>query len=124
MDGNDIDDIKRLLERRNNEINIIEKVASKINKSLDMDAIANTMLASMHEYFDFEHSMILLVDQNEIFGNEWKYFASYAEVLNKNKIISDLSVFEDKYKNPDEFCCLLTKVDNNSKIIFIPYPED
>ena len=52
MDGNDIDDVKRLLERRNNEINIIEKVASKINKSLDMDAIANTMLASMHEYFD------------------------------------------------------------------------
>ena len=64
MDGNDIDDVKRLLERRNNEINIIEKVASKINKSLDMDAIANTMLASMYEYFDFEHSMILLVDQN------------------------------------------------------------
>ena len=30
-----------------------------------MDAIANTMLESMHEYFDFEHSMILLVDQNE-----------------------------------------------------------
>ena len=67
MDGNDIDDVKRLLERRNNEINIIEKVASKINKSLDMDAIANTMLESMHEYFDFEHSMILLVDQNEGF---------------------------------------------------------
>ena len=66
----------------------------------------------------------LLVDQNEILSKEWKYFASYAEVLNKNKNIADLSVFEDKYKNPDEFCCLLTKVDNNSKIIFIPYPED
>ena len=65
MDGNNIDDVKRLLERRNNEINIIEKVASKINKSLDMDAVATTMLASMHEYFDFEHSMILLADQNE-----------------------------------------------------------
>ena len=47
------------------EIKIIEKVASKINKSLDIDAIANTMLASMHEYFNFEHSMILLVDKNE-----------------------------------------------------------
>ena len=43
MDGNDIDDIKRLLERRNSEIKIIEKVASKINKSLDIDAIANTI---------------------------------------------------------------------------------
>ena len=64
MDGNDINDVKRLLERRNNEINIIEKVASKINKSLDMDAVATTMLTSMHEYFDFEHYMILLVDQN------------------------------------------------------------
>ena len=65
MDGNDIDDVKRLLERRNKEIDIIGKVASKINKTLDIDAIANTMLESMHEYFDFEHSMILLVDQNE-----------------------------------------------------------
>ncbi|MAQ22463.1 MAG: hypothetical protein CMB87_04820 [Flammeovirgaceae bacterium] len=66
----------------------------------------------------------LLIDQNEILGNEWKYFASYAEVLNKKKIISNLSVFQDKYKNPEEFCCLLTKIDINSKIIFIPYPED
>ena len=65
MDGNEIDDVKRLLERRNKEIDIIGKVASKINKTLDIDAIANTMLESMHEYFDFEHSMILLVDQNE-----------------------------------------------------------
>ena len=63
MDGNEIDDVKRLLERRNKEIDIIGKVASKINKTLDIDAIANTMLESMHEYFDFEHSMILLVDQ-------------------------------------------------------------
>ena len=74
MHENDIDDVKRLLERRNNEINIIEKVASKINKSLDMDAIANTMLESMHEYFDFEHSMILLVDQNE---SSLKVIATY-----------------------------------------------
>ena len=72
MDGNDIDDVKRLLERRNNEINIIEKVASKINKSFDMDAIANTMLESMHEYFDFEHSMI--VDQN---AGSLKVIATY-----------------------------------------------
>ena len=74
MDGNDIDDVRRLLERRNNEINIIEKVASKINKTLDMDAIANTMLASMHEYFDFKHSMILLVDKNE---SSLKVIATY-----------------------------------------------
>ena len=66
----------------------------------------------------------LLIDQNEILNNKWKYFASYAEVLIEKKIISDISIFKEKYKNPDEFCCLLTRIDINSKIIFIPYPED
>ncbi len=27
----------------------------------------------------------LLIDQNEILNNKWKYFASYAEVLNRKK---------------------------------------
>ena len=53
------------LERRNKEIEIIERVASQISKTLNLDAIAKTMLVSMEEYFDFKHSMILLLDNTE-----------------------------------------------------------
>ncbi len=66
----------------------------------------------------------LLVDINEINDNKWKYFASYLEILQEKKIINDLKVFKESYKNSDEYCCLLTVLNNNSKIIFIPYPED
>jgi hypothetical protein len=47
------------LERRNKEIEIIERVASQISKTLNLDAIAKTMLVSMEKYFNFKHSMIL-----------------------------------------------------------------
>ena len=53
------------LERRNKEIEIIEKVASQISKTLNLDAIAKTMLISMEEYFDFKHSMILLLNNSQ-----------------------------------------------------------
>ncbi len=66
----------------------------------------------------------LLIDINEISDNNWKYFASYLEILQEKKIISNLRVFKESYKNSDEYCCLLTILNNKSKIVFIPYPED
>tara|TARA_B100000029_G_scaffold515064_2_gene620345 strand:- start:925 stop:1293 length:369 start_codon:yes stop_codon:yes gene_type:complete len=66
----------------------------------------------------------LLIDQNEIKSNKWKYFASYLEFLHSKKILNDIDIFKEKYKSHDEYCCLLTVINNNSKIIFIPYPED
>ncbi len=66
----------------------------------------------------------LLIDVNEIKDNKWKYFASYLEFLHSKKIITDIDIFKEKYKNHNEYCCLLTVINNNSKIIFIPYPED
>jgi Mg2+/Co2+ transporter CorC len=66
----------------------------------------------------------LLIDQNEIKSNKWKYFASYLEFLHSKKILKDIDIFKEKYKSHDEYCCLLTVINNNSKIIFIPYPED
>ena len=66
----------------------------------------------------------LLIDQNEIKSNKWKYFASYLEFLYSKKILNDIDIFKEKYKSHDEYCCLLTVINNNSKIIFIPYPED
>ena len=65
MIENDAKTLAEQLERRNKEIEIIEKVASQISKTLNLDAIAKTMLISMEEYFDFKHSMILLLDNSQ-----------------------------------------------------------
>ena len=65
MIESDAKSLAEQLERRNKEIEIIEKVASQISKTLNLDAIAKTMLISMEEYFDFKHSMILLLDSSE-----------------------------------------------------------
>ena len=65
MIDSDAKTLAKQLERRNKEIEIIERVASQISKTLNLDAIAKTMLISMEEYFDFKHSMILLLDSSE-----------------------------------------------------------
>ena len=66
----------------------------------------------------------LFVDFKEFFNNEWKYYASYLEILSAKNIINNEKIFKEKYKNKDEYCCLLVVMENKSKIIFIPYPED
>ena len=65
MIDSDAKTLTEQLERRNKEIEIIERVASQISKTLNLDAIAKTMLISMEEYFGFKHSMILLLDGSE-----------------------------------------------------------
>ena len=65
MIDSDAKTLTEQLERRNKEIEIIERVASQISKTLNLDAIAKTMLISMEEYFGFKHSMILLLDSSE-----------------------------------------------------------
>ena len=66
----------------------------------------------------------LFIDIGELMNNSWKYYATFLEVLIEKKIIHQIKEFKKKYKNSDEFCCLLVLLNNNSKIIFIPYPED
>ena len=66
----------------------------------------------------------LFINKNEILGNKWVYYASYLEILIERNIIKNKSEFIAKYKNINEFCCLLVVFENNSKIIYIPYPED
>ena len=53
MIDSDAKTLAEQLERRNKEIEIIERVASQISKTLNLDAIAKTMLISMEEYFGF-----------------------------------------------------------------------
>ena len=66
----------------------------------------------------------LFINKDEILGNKWVYYASYLEILMERNIIKNKNEFIAKYKNIDEFCCLLVVFENNSKIIYIPYPED
>ena len=66
----------------------------------------------------------LLISKGELLDNKWKYYASYLELLTEKKFISNSKKFIKNYKNSNEFCCLLVIFNNNSKIIYIPYPED
>ena len=50
---------ERLLERKKREIELIKEVSGQINKTLDINSIAQTMLELMDKHFGFEHSMIL-----------------------------------------------------------------
>ena len=60
-----IQNLEKLLERKNKEVEIIQRVSNQINKTLDLDIIAKAMLDSMDEFFGFKHSMILLLDKEE-----------------------------------------------------------
>ena len=62
---NELENIKILLERKSKEVEIIKQVSNQINKSLDLNIIASSMLSLMNEFFGFEHSMILLVSENK-----------------------------------------------------------
>ena len=61
LSESDAETLTYQLQRRNKEIEIIEKVASQINKTLNLDAIAKTMLISMEEYFNFKPTLRLLM---------------------------------------------------------------
>ena len=66
----------------------------------------------------------LFINKGEILENKWVYYASYLDILFQKNIIKNKDEFIAKYKNIDEFCCLLVVFENKSKNIYIPYPED
>ena len=66
----------------------------------------------------------LLIDFNEINNNQWKYYASYFENLQKNKLIIDKETFIKNFKDPNIFCSLLLSINKNAKFVFVPYKLD
>ena len=48
---NELENIKILLERKSKEVEIIKQVSNQINKSLDLNLIASSMLSLMNEFF-------------------------------------------------------------------------
>ncbi|MBS1255198.1 MAG: Adenylate cyclase 1 [Deltaproteobacteria bacterium] len=59
-----LDELKKLVERKTKEIEIIQQASSKINATLDLEIIADAMLSSMDKFFGFQHSMILMIEDN------------------------------------------------------------
>ena len=53
-----------LLNRKKRELEILRQVSSEINKNLDVDQVATTILQAMADNFGFEHSMILLLEEH------------------------------------------------------------
>ena len=55
--------LKEAFERKTKEVEIIKKISSQINKTLDTKFIAKALLEAMDEFFGFKYSMILLLDE-------------------------------------------------------------
>ena len=62
------------LDRSKKEIEIIQKISNEVNATLDLRRIAETMLRLMFEIFSFEHSMILLLEED---NDTLKVLATY-----------------------------------------------
>ncbi len=55
------------LDRRNQEIQILKVISTRINVSLDLDFTLKTLLEQFDQFFGFRHSMILLANPNDTF---------------------------------------------------------
>ncbi len=68
-----IDQLNADLNRKTQEVKIIQEISSEINATLDLDVILQKMLQSLDKTFDFKFSMVLLMKGEE----ELEVAASY-----------------------------------------------
>ena len=66
----------------------------------------------------------LLINKADHDGLDWNYFFSFMEEFSQRKLIEKEELFQDNYKDPDEFCCLFVIDETFTNFLFIPYPED
>ena len=59
------DNLLDLIEHQKKVVNIIHEVSSKVNSSLDLEKIFIIAFQLLHQYFNFKHIMILLVDNKD-----------------------------------------------------------
>jgi hypothetical protein len=67
----------------------------------------------------------VLIEKGET-GNQWYYYAAYLDVLMQCGLVAEEKAvaFQNTYKNPDEFCCLLVVDAGFTNFVYIPYPEE
>ncbi len=56
--------------------------------------------------------------------NDWHYYASFLEEFMQRGVVENEKIFKEKYKDPDEFCCLFVIAEQFTNFVFVPYPID
>lgn len=59
-------------------------------------------------------------------GNELIYKATYVDEFVERQLIApeSLDLWQENYKNADEYCCLFVVLAEFTGFVYIPYPED
>ena len=59
-------------------------------------------------------------------GNELIYKATYVDEFVERQLIApeSLELWQENYKNADEYCCLFVVLAEFTGFVYIPYPED
>ncbi len=59
-------------------------------------------------------------------GNTFTYKASMYDEFVQRELIGEDSyeLWQENYKNPDEYCCLFVVIGEFTGFVYIPYPED
>ncbi len=59
-------------------------------------------------------------------GNELLYKATYVDEFVERQLIApeSLDLWQENYKNADEYCCLFVVLAEFTGFVYIPYPED
>ena len=68
----------------------------------------------------------LLIDKNAAAGNQWYYYAAYLDALVQAGLIAadKTAAFQEAYKDPNEFCCLLVVDNDFTNFVYMPYPAE
>ncbi len=68
---------------------------------------------------------ITLIGNGE-FENRWNYRASYLQEFVQRELVGEesMEMFQENYKNADEYCCLFVIEADFAGFIFVPFPED
>lgn len=67
----------------------------------------------------------LLIEKKAI-DNQWYYYATYLDVLIQCGLIAEdkAVIFQNTYKDPEAFCCLLVVDTDFTNFVYMPYPEE
>ena len=63
LQKDEFENLKKGLDRKTKEFEIIKQISSQIIKTLDVNLIASAKINAMDEFFGFKYSMILLIDE-------------------------------------------------------------
>ncbi|MCS6821430.1 MAG: hypothetical protein NZ551_06130 [Microscillaceae bacterium] len=66
----------------------------------------------------------ILIAKNAENQLAWNYSLSFIEEFVQRGLIKEQSLFEQTYKNIDEFCCVFVLEPQFMNFVYIPYPED